>query len=187
MVPAGEVEPLGQLLQPVNFSSLAQYWFAPHLSTRSSERSSSRRMGAVSSSRRMEAVSSSRRMGAVRVVAIRAAARAHVIRNRIFFYRAVAGCGASTILQRWAALQRRHQASAIATHQRFRRAYATCSNCTPASPRAPQRPRSIHTLRYQHTDRNRNSATPVRYIRNLRLDDDRSKILGAYGAYRARR
>jgi hypothetical protein len=39
-------------------------------------------------------------MGAVRVVAIRAAARAHVIRKRIFFNRAVEDSGASTILQR---------------------------------------------------------------------------------------
>ena len=93
----------------------------------------------------MGAVSSSRRMGAVRVVAIRAAARAHVIRKRIFFNRAVADSGASTILQRRAALQRRHQASAIATYQRLRRAYAFAAIAHQLH-HAPQRPRSIHNL-----------------------------------------
>ena len=153
------------------------HWFAPHPSIFSSEKSSSRRMGAVSSSRRMGAVSSSRRMGAVRVVAIRAAARAHVIRKRIFFDRAVADSGASTILQRRAAPQRCHQASAIATHQRFRRAYAFAAIAHQLH-HAPQRPRSIHNLELASTnipDRNRNSAAPVRYIRISSLDDVKSK------------
>ena len=169
MVPAGEVEPTGQLLQPRPVSSLAQYWFAAHMSTRSSERSSSRRMGAVSSSRRM---------GAVRVVAIRAAARAHVIRKRIFFNRAVADSGASTILQRRAALQRRHQASAIATQQRLHRAYAFAAIVHQLH-HAPQRPRSIHNLEL---------ASPIE-IETPQLQSDtygicvwmmtKSKILGA--------
>jgi hypothetical protein len=139
------------------------------MSTRSSERSSSRRMGAVSSSRRM---------GAVRVVAIRAAARAHVIRKRIFFNRALL--------------------SQTAERQLFYRGGLRCSGVTKplqlqhssgfTEPMHLQQLYTSFTTRrnararyipwaslYQHTDRNRNSAAPVRYIRNLRLDDVKSK------------
>ena len=147
------------------------HWFLPH----EVHLGSSRRMGAVSSSRRMGAVSSSRRMGAVRVVAIRAAARAHVIRKRIFFNRVVEDSGASTILQRRAALQRRHQASAIVHISGFAELMhlqQLHTSFTRRNARARYRP---WASLYQHTDRNRNSANSSRYIRNLRLDDDRCK------------